>query len=216
MDYRKLSDLIGFGLLSWRSMPVKSDFGAFASIARSGGGLQAYRSGHESWAYQGLAWNGYIKGDKVLFALSHRDIDGGISNQMINLSSSGIHVSDNQLKEKDALKETILITQWIRPFSNGELGAVIGYGDWQGGDKNSLNNFATSISGKWNYNNWRIFGETVLAHRSRSGFISGTQVRTRLLRYGIAIRHINPGFEGMRTNYFRNWTNFLLGEMENR
>jgi len=40
--------LVGHGLVSWRSMPVKSDFGTTNSILRRGRGIQPFRSSHES------------------------------------------------------------------------------------------------------------------------------------------------------------------------
>ena len=70
--------LAGYGLISWRSIPVKSHFRSTNSAMHRGKGIQPFRSGHESWAYRGLGWEQSIGGSQTSVGLSHRTIDGSM------------------------------------------------------------------------------------------------------------------------------------------
>ena len=44
--------------------------------------------------------------------ISNRKIDGSIEDNHVNISNVGLHVSENQIKNRDNILETIGIADW--------------------------------------------------------------------------------------------------------
>ena len=205
--------LVGHGLVSWRSMPVKSDFGTTNSILRRGRGIQPFRSGHESWAYRGLGWEQPMGHGQLSAGISHRKIDGSIENDHVNISNVGLHVSENQIKNHDNILETIGVADWETIIPNGIAGFVVGGGAWRQDHTDSyFTNLTSSVYGNYTISNLTLFSELAFTSQNKNAIIMGGKMKHDSFYYGIVFREIDNNYFALRDNAFRNWNNKELGE----
>ena len=205
--------LSGYGLVSWRAFPVKSDFGITNAVMRRGSGIQPYRSGHESWAYRGLAWERTLGMGQLIGGLSHRKLDGSIQDEYIKVSTLGLHVSESQIKNRNNITETIGIATWQTQIKNGEFGLTTGGGTWFDTNKNQLSNLSSSVYANYQLSNVKIFSEFAITSKNKSAIIAGSRMKQGLFYYGLVFRRIDPDYFALRDNAFRNWTNKKFGEI---
>ena len=203
----------GHGLVSWRSFPVKSDFGATNSAFRQGRGIQPFRSAHESWAYKGFGWNQIFNNRHFSGGVSHRKIDGSILGNKINMSDLGIHVSETQIENHGNISETIGIGNWESEFKNGKMGLIIGGGAWQDKKDKEFVNLVSSFYGRYTYTDLSIFSELALTSQNKKAIISGAKLKKGSFQYGFVIRRIDLDYFALRDNMFRNWNNTDQGEL---
>jgi len=199
--------LVGHGLISWRSMSVKSDFGSINSALRRGRGIQPFRSGHESWAYRGLGWQQPMGRGQLSAGISHRKIDGSIENNHINISNVGLHVSDTQIKNRGNISETIGIADWETTIPNGLAGFVVGGGAWTDNNKDHFSNLASSVYGNYKVSNLTLFSELAVTSQNKNAIIGGGRMKHDSFYYGIVFRKIDNDYFALRDNGFRNWNN---------
>ena len=204
--------LVGYGLISWRSMSVKSDFGSINSALRRGRGIQPFRSGHESWAYRGLGWQQPMGRGQLSAGISHRKIDGSIENNHINISNVGLHVSDTQIKNRGNISETIGIADWETTIPNGIAGFVVGGGAWTDNNKDHFTNLASSVYGNYKVSNLTLFSELAVTSQNKNAIIGGGRMKHDSFYYGIVFRKIENDYFALRDNGFRNWNNKEFGE----
>jgi hypothetical protein len=204
--------LVGHGLISWRSMSVKSDFGSINSALRRGRGIQPFRSGHESWAYRGLGWQQPMGRGQLSAGISHRKIDGSIENNHINISNVGLHVSDTQIKNRGNISETIGIADWETTIPNGIAGFVVGGGAWTDNNKDHFTNLASSVYGNYKVSNLTLFSELAVTSQNKNAIIGGGRMKHDSFYYGIVFRKIDNDYFALRDNGFRNWNNKEFGE----
>ena len=204
--------LLGHGLVSWRSMPLKSYFGVTNSALRTGRGVQPFRSGHESWSYRGLAWSQKLFGGEFSGAVSKRWVDGTLTSMGMNLSESGMHISDHQIENKSNILESVFITNWRSDKEKLNYGFILGKGTWI--DRNSISfaNTLLSFYSSFTAKNINIYNELALSVNNRNAVISGLRIKNDLFGYGLIFRYLEPGYIGIRENMFRNWDNISSGE----
>lgn len=204
--------LLGHGLVSWRSIPVKSDFGTTNSALRRGRGIQPFRSGHESWAYQGLGWTQPLRQGILTAGISYRNLDGSLERKKFKTSNSGLHVSKSQIENRGNISETVGIADWGRETQHGHVGFILGGAAWNN-DKDNLTNLATSVYGNYQVSNWQLFSELAYTSQNKNAIVGGGKLKHKSFHYGFVLRKIDPDYFALRDNVFRNWNNQELGEM---
>lgn len=201
----------GHGLVSWRTMPLKSDFGVSNAVMRMGKGIQPYRSGHESWAYRGIGLNKRIGKYNVSSAISSRHLDGVLHENGISISNTGLHVSASQIENKNNISEFILLNQIEYPLQNGTIGAIVGAGRWVE-KPNSISNTIGSLFGRYKKGIITVSGESSLNYFGKKGLVVSSSLKHDNFQYGLSYRHIDPTYIGLRDNMIRNWNSIDLGE----
>ena len=204
--------LSGYGLISWRTFPVKSDFGTINSALRRGRGIQPFRSGHESWAYRGFGWTRNFDMGQISGSISSRDIDGSIQEESVKLSSLGLHISDSQVENHNNITEIIGLVNWQTAFKSGEIGITTGSGLWIDNERIKFLNIASSLYGNYQILNLKIFSEIAFTSQLKSAIITGGRLKHDSFYYGIVFRKIAPNYFAIRDNSFRNWNNKEMGE----
>jgi len=203
--------LTGHGLVSWRSMPLKSDFGASNSVMRVGKGIQPYRSGHESWALRGIALRKEFEFGLLFTGFSSRKLDGTIKGNSVSISHSGLHQSESQLEKKNNLSEIIFLNQYTHPIRHGNLSIVLGLGEWEQ-NASRLSNQILSFVGQFQKEFISVSGESSVNTFGNSAYIFSSKMKWDSFQYGLSTRWIEPNYFGLRDNVFRNWNSLELGE----
>ena len=85
---------------------------------------------------------------------------GHIEDNHVNISNIGLHVSENQIKNRDNILETIGVADWETIIPNGIAGFVIGGGIWRQDHTDSyFNNLTSSVYGIYTISNLTLFSE---------------------------------------------------------
>ena len=205
--------LVGYGLLSWRTFGVKSDFGTSNSVMRRGKGIQPFRSGHESWAYRGIGLESPLRNGKIFVGVSHRLLDGAIHDTYIKFSGLGLHISDLQIQNKNNITESIVLGTWLTNYNFGEVGISLGNGHWADKAHNQFSNLSSSIFGNYQYADLKLFSEIAITPQNKTAIIGGGKIKQNNFYYGVILRNIAPNYFAFRDNAFRNWTNKEFGEV---
>jgi len=203
--------MTGHGLVSWRTMPLKSDFGISNAVMRLGKGIQPYRSGHESWAYRGVGLQRQFGDIHVSSCMSSRQLDGALNENNVSISATGLHATQSQIERKNNLSEFIFLNEVEYPMESGILGAVFGTGRWSE-KSNSFSNTIISMFGRYEKEMVAVSGETSINSFGKKGMILSSVLKHDSFQYGTSYRLIDPEYFGIRDNMYRNWNGLDHGE----
>ncbi len=197
----------GYGLMFWRSVPVKKGFETITSLARAGRGLQPYRSSHESWNLRGAGITYNTPWGEWLVSLGRNPRDGYIdADGNIHVRDTGLHTGEMTTAQKGKLRETSIVGQWSLRATRSQIGLVVASDEWTGEDRQRKLFRGYSIFGSRNGNHWLIFGECAAGFNDTWGYLFGGQIRSKTIQYLFTVRSYTPGFRALRSNPFAEWT----------
>ena len=208
----------GYGLLFGRSIRPIKGYGSLTGLSRLGRGLRSYRSSIEYWAMRGVALKRASKWGQLTLSLAASPRDAKVNpNGTVSIFTSGLHRSELSVGRKHNLQETMALIVW-----EGNMGEAGRYGIILARDKwtvrgsipgRRLPRTYGSAFGRWEAGRLQFFGE-IASHTERGpSFLGGTIVTQENLRWISMVRHYSPGFQGPRSQPFREWSRNELNEM---
>jgi len=202
-----------YGLLLWRSVPVKKGIGSIGQLSRRGKGLRPYKSSHENWAIRGLAYQWGTEKGQFLVSIGYTDRDGSIDTLgSYSIYETGIHVSATELGRKDGISENSLIVNYEHTFKLGVFGLCVLYANLKDKGKNFVETKGQSIYFDSKIKQVRLFGEFALGHQNTSASYFGIKTDNRQFKYVAILRNYSPEYFSLRSNPSTEWSSKSAGE----
>ena len=202
----------GYGLVTWRSTPAYKGFETINVLTRKGKGLKPYRSSNEYWSTKGFGvqWNSSY--GTMTVSLGNTLQDGKIEDGIVNIDETGLHVTENDLNDKNNLNERSATILWSNDYFGNHFGIILNHQRVVERNKTTISSSAASIftTGKWQ--NWQWFGESAMHNNQRLSFILGVIFRLDRIKYLITIRSYPHYFRSYRSQPFSEWRGFNDGE----
>jgi len=197
----------GYGLMFWRSVPVRKGFETITTLARAGQGLQPYRSSHESWNLRGAGLTYDTPWGEGLVSLGYNLRDGYIDTDgEVHTRDTGLHTGEMATTQKGKLHETSIVGQWSLRTARNQIGLALVADKWRDVESKHQLFRGYSIFGSHRYGSWLIFGESAAGFNDTRGYLVGGQTRSKVIHYLFAVRSYAPGFRALRSNPFAEWT----------
>lgn len=207
----------GYGLLFGRTAkPMKSSEN-IRGLFRMGQGLKIYRSSLEYWALRGIGFESNNRFGQWILSLSSSPKDASIQNgQWMNFSTSGNHQTETSLDRKHNLQDQIALMGWKSGSENWDIGIAIAREQWVY-TKTQLNNLPPksygSMFGQIRHGSLDLFGEMATYTRMSPAFVGGVSFTGEQIRWIAGYRHYPHGFQGPRSQPFREWSSEKLNEI---
>jgi len=194
--------ILGYGLLSWRSVSVNKGFESIKTIPRRGNGLRAYRSSDESWNLRGVGFQRKTTLGTGGFSLGNNHWDGYLDTTgIIHLNRTGIHTSE----QKRQVLERSFIGFWEWEQEDNRLGLAFSTSQWHQ-DERRQSKKAVAVNFQYRIWNWSLFGEAARGYGSQSGYLTGARFHPRGFYYLICIRSYANPYYALRSNPFSEWS----------
>ena len=194
--------ILGYGLLSWRSVAVNKGFESIKTIPRRGNGLRAYHSSDESWNLRGIGFQRETSLGTGGLSLGNNPRDGYVDSVgTIHLRRTGIHTSG----QSSQLWERSFIGFWEWKQEDNRLGIAFSTSQW---NENRIrqSNPAAAFNFQYLFRNWSLFGEMARGYGSRWGYLTGARFHPRGFYYLISIRSYANTYYALRSNPFSEWS----------
>ncbi len=203
----------GYGLITWRATPAYKGFETINVITRKGKGLKPYRSSNEYWSTKGLGVQWKTGYGIMMISIGNTFQDGKVENGEINIDETGLHITENDLKVENNLKERSSTILWSNEYLSNQVGIIINNQQVVDLNGSTVSNGSRSVftSGKWQ--NWEWFGESAIHNTQYFSFLSGVLYRLDRVKYLITIRSYPHHFRTYRSQPFSEWKGFNDGEM---
>jgi len=202
----------GYGLLLWRSVPVKKGIGSFNQLSRIGKGLQIYKSSHENWKIRGVGSQIYTKLGQITVSIGQTNRDGEIdSTGNLKVYDSGIHVSETELNRQESLSEKSIIMNWEKEIKDGVFGFTTLSASWTE-KKRVLRALGNSLYFNKKIDVLNIFGEIANGNNKTMASLMGVKTNFKMFKYLGIVRKIAPGYKSLRSNPSTEWLSTSEGE----
>ncbi len=202
----------GFGLLLWRSVPVKKGIGSFSQLSRIGKGLKVYKSSHENWNFRGVGSKIYTRFGRITISIGETKRDGVIdSTGQLKIFNTGIHVSESEISRKESLNEKSSILNWEKEVQKTIFGSTVLSAQWVE-NKRQLNTIGQSLYFKTTIDVIELFGEMAIGNNRTHASVLGIKSGFKLFKYIGIIRSIDPKYSSLRSNPSTEWSSTLDGE----
>lgn len=202
----------GYGLTSWRTMPVRKGYDVISAVQRRGAGLKPYRSSHEYWGIRGAAFSYESPAARITLSVGRNQWDGTLdSTGIINLRTTGLHPISKNESEFPHLSETVLTGLMEITSSLGTIGFISSAGRWTGPDENLMRK-SGSIFFSSEVGQSHFFGEMGLGHGNSKGLVFGYGLHSGGFGYLAHGRHYTDGFEAFRSNPVSEWSSAVRNE----
>ncbi|MCH8068345.1 MAG: hypothetical protein IID16_03580 [Candidatus Marinimicrobia bacterium] len=208
----------GYGLLFGRSARTIKGQSSISRLTKPGKRIKPYRSAMEYWTLRGMAVEHTNSIGRWLFSLSFSPKDATLdSNRVISFATSGLHQTENSLSRKHNLREDLAIVSWGKEINDvGEIGVLIAR------DRLIVNGVSPvnrdpksygSIYGRTMLSNLTLFGEVASYTGGKPSAIGGYVLTENNLRWVATVRYYTQGFQGPRSQPFREWSSHKLNEI---
>lgn len=206
--------LSGYGLLFGRSIPYIKGYESLTGMGRLGKGLKPYRSSIEYWALRGVAFERRDRLGRWIISLTASPKDAMVrSNQVVSVTTSGLHDSPTSFARKHALREDVALLSWQKDKGEvGSYGIILAQDRWTFRGSTPLNRPPGrygSAFGLFNLNAVQFFGEMAVYSGSPPSFLAGVIMVKKNLKWISSLRHYPAAFQGPRSQPFREWTSTL-------
>ena len=207
----------GYGLLFSRSIPPLKGYSSITGMGKPGKGLKPYRSSIEYWALRGIALEKTGRFGQWTLSISSSPKDATIeSNQVVSISTSGLHRSLSSLAKKHNLQEDIVLFSWQQNQTrNSNLGILLASDRWtvhgSSPDNRAPKSYGT-LFGHYKWNDFLLFGEIATHSSIQPSCIGGIIITERNLKWISSFRYYTAGFQGPRSQPFREWSSPVLNE----
>ena len=202
----------GYGLLLWRSVPVKKGIGSFSQLSRIGKGLQVYKSSHENWNIRGVVSQIHNRFGRITISIGETKRDGEIdSTGQLKIFNTGIHVSESELVRKESLNEKSSILNWEKEFKKNIFGATVLNAQWIE-NESQIRAIGQSLYFNTKIDIIDLFGETAIGNNKTQASILGVKSSFKLSKYLGIIRRIEPKYSSLRSNPSTEWSSTSDGE----
>lgn len=207
----------GYGLLFSRSIPPIKGRGSLTGMGNLGKGLRPYRSSIEYWALRGIAVEKTDRLGQWTFSLTASPKDATVdSNRVVSISTSGLHQSPSSLARKHNLREDIALLSWQRRQGKVDnYGIVLAKDRWildgSPPDNRSSKTYG-SMFGQFDLFRLQFFGELAACSGMQPSFLGGMIIVEKNLNWISSLRHYTSGFQGPRSQPFREWSSVTLNE----
>jgi hypothetical protein len=194
--------ILGYGLLSWRSVAVSKGFESIKTLPRRGNGLRSYRSSDEFWNLRGVGFQRETSLGTGGFSLGNNLWDGYVdSTGIIHLNLTGIHTSNR----KSQVLEHSFIGFWEWEQEDNRLGLAFSTSQWHQNEKRQRKK-AAAFNFQYRLWNWSLFGEAARGYGSHWGYLTGARFHPRGFYYLICIRSYTNPYYALRSNPFSEWS----------
>ncbi len=207
----------GYGLLFGRSIPSIKGYASLTGMGRLGKGLKPYRSSIEYWALRGIALEKSDRKGRWTVSLTASPKDATVdSNRVLSVSTTGLHRTAASLARKHNLREDMALISWQQDKAeSGSYGMVLARDRWTLKGSPVVNRSPKtygSVFGQIESHSLQFFGEMAAKSGTRPSFLGGIILVQKDLRWISSLRRYPSGFQGPRSQPFREWTGSRLNE----
>tara|TARA_B100000315_G_scaffold188911_1_gene178722 strand:+ start:50667 stop:52502 length:1836 start_codon:yes stop_codon:yes gene_type:complete len=207
----------GYGLLFGRTTKQVKLMENFSQLQKVGKGIKPNRSTTEYWSLRGVGVDYTTSAGRFFISITSNPRDASIDDGVLrSISNTGLHQTETELNRKHNIYENIALVGWYHEKSDFLFGTIYSSQTWRMITETPLGlNSSSYLScyGKWNKNNFNLFGEVASSTGNKLAYISGFSVTGESLKWLSSFRFYPDGFTSPRTQPFREWGSSELNEM---
>jgi len=186
-------------------------------MGRPGKGLHPYRSSIEYWALRGIAVETTGRFGHWIISATSSPKDATIdSNRVVSISTTGLHQSLSSLAKKHNLQENMVLLSWEQnQIKNSFCGLLLALDRWtfHGSPLNNRPPEAYgSVYGQYKRDFIQFYGEMASYSRIQPSYLGRIIIGDRNLQWISSYRFYPSGFQGPRSQPFREWSSSILNE----
>ena len=204
--------IAGYGLVAWRTVPIRKSFDTGNMLFRRGKGLSPYRSSRESWGLRGIGGTVDTRYGRFITSIGTSTWDGSIdSTGNLKVSQTGLHELSSKSDSWWNINEATLLTAFRHDYQNGHLGIIL-TATKLNSNNYSINRSSQSIHFSKVWGSFKWITEIAKGYHNTIGALMGIRFRTRQLSYTLAARRYEEGFSGFRSSPFSEWSGASMNE----